>query len=407
MALTAKEAIRPPELLVPRDSGSDRPASQNIPHPRILHCLRAPVGGLFRHVLDLSAEQASRGYAVGLLAGANTSNALTKSKLDKVAPHLQLGITFIPMHRAPGLGDATAIWSTLATARRVGANIVHGHGAKGGLYARLAAGLGNTLSANHVACFYTPHGGSLHFSPSSLQGRIIAKTESILSRLTDGLIFESEYAARIFSDRFGQPQCSTRTIANGLQPADFTPVEPHTNAADFVFVGELRQLKGVDVLLEALARLNKTQAVRAVIVGDGPDASVFKAQASALGLADNAVIFPGALPASQAFPMGRCLVLPSRAESLPYVVLEAAAAELPIIATNVGGIPEIVTNSTTQLIPAGNVDALHDAMLTFLKNPEAASQQVHVLKASVQSRFSVSNMTSGVLDFYKDALNKP
>ena len=59
---------------------------------RILHCLRAPVGGLFRHVLDLAAEQARRGHAVGILADSNAEDRLTSPKFASIAPLLQLGI---------------------------------------------------------------------------------------------------------------------------------------------------------------------------------------------------------------------------------------------------------------------------------------------------------------------------
>ena len=376
------------------------------PRPRILHCLRAPVGGLFRHVLDLSAEQAARGHAVGILADRETSDALTASRLAKIASKLELGITLIPMHRAPGLGDTAATWSVFKAARRLGVNVLHGHGAKGGLYARLAAGMARFIAAGRTTSFYTPHGGSLHYAPTSIQGRLIAAAERGLSHLTDGLIFESQYAAGVFARRFGQPGCSAQTIANGLQPADFAPHEPHANAADFVFVGELRQLKGVDVLLQALAALNKQQPVRAIIVGDGPDANAFMAQARDLGLGDDTVSFPGARAAREAFAMGRCLVLPSRAESLPYVILEAAAAGLPLIATNVGGIPEIVKGSDTQLVPADDAAGLHDAMLAFLSDPKSAKHRAEALRSIVHSRFSVETMARDVLKFYASALSR-
>ena len=143
-----------------------------------------------------------------------------------------------------------------------------------------------------------------------------------------------------------------RVIPNALQPGDFTPHRPNANAADFLFIGELRQLKGVDVLLQALARLAARREVKAVFVGGGPDAAALMAMAQELKLG-GVVDFPGAMPAQAAFSLGRSLVVPSRAESMPYVVLEAAAAEMPLLATNVGGIPEIVNGTDTPLMPPG------------------------------------------------------
>ena len=113
------------------------------------------------------------------------------------------------------------------------------------------------------------------------------------------------------------------------------------DATDLVCIGELRPVKAIDILIEALAILKQSGwPVTATIVGEGPDDEKLKAQARQCGLVDE-VRFVGYQPARVAFAMGRMLVIPSRAESLPYVVLEAAAAGVPIIATDVGGVPEI------------------------------------------------------------------
>ena len=112
--------------------------------------------------------------------------------------------------------------------------------------------------------------------------------------------------------------------------------------------------------------------VSATIAGEGPQGPDLAAQARRLGVADQ-IRFVGYQPAREAFAMGRMLVLPSRAESLPYVVLEAAAAGVPIIATRVGGIPEIFGPQAEQLIAPDNVDALADAIGAALDGPAQVS----------------------------------
>ena len=92
---------------------------------------RAPVGGLFRHVLDLAAEQARRGHDVGILADSNAGDRLTSPKFDSVSPLLTLGILRTPMSRNPGLGDLQALRSVRAHARTLDLDVLHGHGAKG------------------------------------------------------------------------------------------------------------------------------------------------------------------------------------------------------------------------------------------------------------------------------------
>ena len=371
---------------------------------RIIHCFRAPVGGLFRHVLDLSGEQAARGHDVGYIIDSTVADPLTEGRLAKAAEHLRLGITRLPMGRLPGPRDLATSRAVRDAARSLRADVLHGHGAKGGAYARLAA---RDLRADgrNVATFYTPHGGSLHYPLASPQGLVYTAIERFLARYTDGLIFESDFIRRVYDSRVGAGRVAARVVPNALQPGDFTPHKPNPDAADFLFIGELRQLKGVDVLLRALAEIAARFPVRAVIVGAGPDAAAFHSLAEDLKIG-NLVDFPGALPARTAFPLGRCLVVPSRAESMPYIVLEAAAAGMPMLATDVGGIPEIVNGTDTPLLPAGDVGALAQAMQAFLDAPEAAKARATRLQAAVAERFTVERAAGEVLAFYAERLGR-
>lgn len=371
---------------------------------RIIHCFRAPVGGLFRHVLDLSAEQSARGHDVGYIIDSTVADPLTEDRLAKAAQHLTLGITRIPMGRLPGPRDLATSRSVRDAARDLRADVLHGHGAKGGAYARLAA-RSLRLEGRNVAAFYTPHGGSLHYPLRSPQGLLFTAMEKVLNRYTDGLIFECDYISRIYEQRVGRGSVEQRVVPNALQPGDFTTHAPQPDAADFVFIGELRRLKGVDVLLRALARIAAMRPVSAVIVGSGPDRDELKALARELTL-DGVAQFVGPMPAPDAFPRGRCIVVPSRAESMPYIVLEAAAAGIPLLATDVGGIGEIVAGTDTTLLPPGDVEALVSAMNAFLDAPEAAKARAQRLKAAVAGRFTVAIATTAVLDFYAERLGR-
>jgi glycosyltransferase involved in cell wall biosynthesis len=143
--------------------------------------------------------------------------------------------------------------------------------------------------------------------------------------------------------------------------------------------------------------------VQAVIVGSGPDRDAFLKLADDLDLAST-VTFTGAMPAAQAFRRGRAIVVPSRAESLPYIVLEAAAAAMPLIATEVGGIPEIIEGSDTELLPPGDVYALVRAMYDFLDDPQSAKARADRLKDTVRARFAIDATTTAVFDFYAQRL---
>jgi glycosyltransferase involved in cell wall biosynthesis len=106
------------------------------------------------------------------------------------------------------------------------------------------------------------------------------------------------------------------------------------------------------------------------------------------------------MPIREAFALGRVMVVPSRAESFPYVVLDASAAGLPLIATNVGGIPEIVADTDTAVIEPGNPSLLATALAATLDNPEFARARAARLKAGIKRKFTVAAMTDAVLKFY-------
>src|SRR5947209_11499705 len=152
---------------------------------------------------------------------------------------------------------------------------------------------------------------------------------------TELFLFESRYGRDAFTAKIGNPRSLVRVVHNGVTAEEFAEVAPSEDARNVVFIGELRLLKGVDVLLEALALLARERRVTAAIIGDGPNARQFLAQAERLGL-NSSTRFLAPMPAREAFGLGQLLVVPSRAESLPYIVLEAAAAAVPIITTNVG-----------------------------------------------------------------------
>ena len=187
-------------------------------------------------------------------------------------------------------------------------------------------------------------------------------------------------------------------------PAEFEPIITKADATDLVFMGELRPVKGVDVLLDAIARLRDAgRTVTATLVGDGPEREALQAQVARHGLG-GAVHFMPAMPARQALALGRIMVVPSRTESLPYVVLESAAGGKPLITTKVGGIPEIYGPLSNTLVPPVDAAALAQAISHMLDHPDATAEIARQLRGQVQAAFSVDIMVDGVLSAYQTAI---
>ncbi|MCK9915167.1 glycosyltransferase family 4 protein [Microbacteriaceae bacterium K1510] len=367
----------------------------------ILHVFRAPVGGLFRHVQDLAREQAARGHRVGLIADSSTGGTRATELLANLEPSLALGLMRVPMRRHAGPGDMGTLLRVMRRIAEVNADVVHGHGAKGGTYARLAFNQRRAVRA------YTPHGGSLLFNNDNLAGRFYLGSERFLMLGGDLYLFESAFSADIFRSKIAAPHGLVRVVHNGVSRHEFEPVAVANDATDIVFLGELRQwIKGVDTLIDAIALLHrKGRPVTAILVGDGPDRSMLEAQVERLGLTQ-AISMPGAMPGRQALARGRLLVMASRAESLPYVVLEAAAASKPLVATRVGGIPEIYGPFADRLVPPGDAPAMAAAIECALDRPETTAEVTAGLHQRVASAFSVDTMVDGVLAAYGEALEK-
>jgi glycosyltransferase involved in cell wall biosynthesis len=369
---------------------------------KVLHVLRAPVGGLFRHVVDLARGQSARGHQVGIIADATTGGSQAEAVLADLSSRLALGVTRLPMSRQIGPRDASAIAQVARRAVSVSADVLHGHGAKGGAYARL---VNSRLAGSRRAIrVYTPHGGSLHYRWDSATGLLYLTLERFLIARTDLFLFESGYGRDVFRAQLGNSGAAARIVHNGVTAAEFEPILIDPGATDLVFVGELRVLKGVDVLIRAIALLEREgRSLSATIVGEGPDRPAFEAEVLAQGLASR-VQFVGAKPARAAFGSGRLLVIPSRAESLPYIVLEAAAAGIALIATKVGGIPEIFGPDSSDLVAPGDPAALARAIDLGLRDIDAKHATRARLQARVRESFSTEAMTEAVLAAYGDAL---
>lgn len=316
---------------------------------RIVHCFRSPVGGIFRHVRDLAEAHAARGHQIGIVCDSSTGGELEDRYFDAISGSLALGVHKVEMQRHIGPGDLKAGWGTYRHISQLQPDILHGHGAKGGAYARMF-GTMMRLRGHRVARLYAPHGGVLHYEPD-LKGRAMFFIERRMERLSDHLVFVAQYEADTYTAKIGSPRAPWSVVHNGVREGEFEPVPPAPDAADFLYIGMMRDLKGPDIFIDALAAASAAtgRRISAVMVGAGDDLPNYRQQVARLGLGDQ-VTFHEPMPARQAFALARTIVVPSRAEAMPYIVLEALAAGMPMIATAVGGIPEIFAEHKSLLI---------------------------------------------------------
>jgi len=364
---------------------------------RILHATRAPVGGIFRHILDLANGQADRGHHVGIIADSLTGGERAEQALAEIAPRLKLGVHRVAIRREPWPTDALVWAYFLRLVRRLKPDVLHGHGAKAGAFIR-----SKTASADTIR-LYTPHGGSLHYPRTTIKGMLYSRLERALMNATDLFLFESAFARDTYQRTIGVPKGLVRCVFNGVTADEFDPVVKAADATDVVYVGEFRHIKGADLLIDAVARLRADgRPVTLTLAGDGEENANLKAQVQRLGLGE-AVRFIGHVKARYGFSKGSLLVVPSRGDSMPYVVIEAAAAGIPMVAANVGGIPEIFDAHTDALFAPNIAAAMADAIESALGDPAAAQERARSLRERIFLHFSQKAMVEGVLAGYRDA----
>jgi glycosyltransferase involved in cell wall biosynthesis len=364
---------------------------------RILHAVRAPVGGIFRHVVDLANGQADRGHHVGIIADSLTGGERAEAALAAIAPRLKLGVHRLAIRREPFPTDVLVWAHFMRLIRRLKPDVLHGHGAKAGAFIRLKTRSEKTIRV------YTPHGGSLHYPLNTLKGALYGRLERTLMNSTDLFLFESEFARDTYQRTIGKPSGLVRCVFNGVTADEFDPIVKAADATDIVYVGEFRHIKGADILIDAVARLRADgKSVTLTLAGDGEEIEALKAQIQRLGLGE-AVRFIGHVKARYGFSKGSLLVVPSRGDSMPYVVIEAAAAGIPMVAAKVGGIPEIFGPHTEALFAPNSVGAMADAIETALEDTAGALARAKSLRERIFLHFSQKAMVEGVLAGYRDA----
>jgi glycosyltransferase involved in cell wall biosynthesis len=355
---------------------------------RIIHCFR-------------SHYQA--GHAIGIVCDSTTGGAHEEALFAELQPKLKLGLVRLPIRRAIGPEDIAAAKACYQHIKSMYPDVLHGHGAKGGAIGRI---IGSLLRAqgSKVARFYSPHGGSLHYRSNTVMGKAIFALERLLERQTEAIAFVCGFEQWTYQNKVGEPTCAYRLIHNGISDAEFKPVAIKGAGVDFAFIGMLRELKGPDVFIEAFQRVEQRlgRPLSATLIGDGPEAALYEQMIIQRGLGLR-IKRLGAMRVSEAFAMSDIIVVPSRAESMPYIVIEAIGAGKAVIASNVGGISEAMGKGSKALVPPDDPDMLATVMINALTDP-GWKQATMPDPTDFYAQFSSATMARKMLELYREHL---
>lgn len=371
---------------------------------RVLLVVESSAGGTGRHVMDLAEGLLARECEVHLIYSARRMDKMFADRLAKLET---LKHVSLPMRRRIHPGDFGMARAVRRYLREFGPfDVIHGHSSKGGAVARLAA-----IGAG-VPAFYTIHGLTVADPGLSRWKRLMYLCiEVLLSRFSTRIIAVSPEEQRMTA-RMGIGASRLVCIPNGVGSLEFTGRDEARRAIgasdeEFVvgFVGRLVEQKAPDVLLRAFARVaGAAPQVRVVMVGSGPLEDSLRQLASDLRISQK-IIWLGERDARQVFTAFDLFAISSRKEGLPYVVLEAMQAGLPVVATASSCVEILVEhNSNGMVVSPGAVDGFADAMLQIVRDPERrarfglASQQKCKL-------FTLERMVAQTLAVYENAID--
>jgi glycosyltransferase involved in cell wall biosynthesis len=392
-----------------RASGGRRAPALSAVYQRRLNILlvvEASAGGTGRHVLDLADGFIRRGHHVHL---AHSTVRIDQLFRDRLAAINGLVSHALPMRMAPHPSDYKIVRAIRKIAAEHGPfDIVHGHSSKGGALARFVA-VGSGAKA-----FYTLHGmNSMDPGLPWWKSRIYVSIERMLALCTAGIITVSPEENRAAASA-GLGNAKTRTIPNGLDHLDLASRETARDTMGVSeeqlvvgFVGRLVEQKAPEILVTSFATVAASVPnARLAIVGDGPLHDRLVSLSQQLEIADK-IIWLGARDARQVLSGFDLFALSSRKEGLPYVILEAMCAGLPIVATSSSGVEILVEPGVNgSVVAPDSAPAFAQAILHLLQKPTllarfgAASRQII-------GRFTVDAMVESTLSFYRSSLHAP
>jgi len=355
----------------------------------------AQVGGLERVVTMLASGQKADGvHVAALLTPGEAANHPFITRLEALAipvTPLEVGArSYLREYRSLG-----------ALIDRLGPSVIHTHGYRADVIA------GQAARARGVPIVSTVHG----FTGGGIRNRVYERVQCFALSRADAVIAVS----RPLVHRLVRAGISPRRIR--CVPNAFLPPEAilgravarrelglHDDSNVVAWVGRLSPEKGADVMLDAIAECDSTWQLS--IIGDGPERNRLHEQAEQLGI-DNRVTWHGAIVnAGSVLTAFDAFVLSSRTEGTPIALFEAMYAGVPVVATRVGGVPDVVASTHALLVPSENPRMIARALEEIAREPSAAMKRSALARQKVLHSFSAAPWLAAIDAVYNEVRAK-
>lgn len=361
---------------------------------RVLLACQPLHSGVPQHVLDLvrSLDPARFSPALACPRESVLWDALAGSgvELHPISPA-----------RRPGPADLRTLLTLLRLVRRF--DVIHGHSAKAGFLARLAA----ALTGRRDRCVFTPHGWSF-WSADGAAGRLYLALERLAAGWCRTIVtLSGDERDAGLAKGVGRTGLYA-VIPNGVDLARFA-APPAPVPGRIVMVGRFAPPKRHDLVLQAFADVRRGHpGAELWLVGDGEGRPAAERLAATLGVAEATRFLGVREDVPELLAQAACAVLASDYEGCPLAPIEAMAAGVPVVATGVGGVPEVVEHGVTGIVTApGSAPALAEALAGVLGDPAGAAQMGAAGRARAQARFSRERMAAATAAIYEQAAAGP
>jgi glycosyltransferase involved in cell wall biosynthesis len=365
---------------------------------RVLLVVQPPDGGVYEHVAGLARGLAARGQEVAV------AGPLAHRRAD-------LGVEVLPLDLRRDISPRRDLGGALRLAaleRAFRPDLVHAHSSKAGVAARAAR-----LLSPRLPVLYTAHGFAFASYFESGRARAAYRAaERLMAPLTTRFVCVCEAEGRLAAQV--APRSRVRVVHNGIPEHGLAP--PHPSLVRLRERGPvlgvltlLRPGKGLETLIDAMPAVTRSHPDASVAIAGGASAVVadqrlaLERRAAERGVSDRVHLIgetPGPGPLLAGVDV---FVSASWAESFPYSILEAMAARLPVIATDVGGCAEAVEHGSTGLVvPPRDPDALAAAIVELLEDPERRRRMGEAGHRRQRERFTLERMVDGALQVYRE-----
>ena len=336
-----------------------------------------------------------------------------EASLADLAEEAGATMKFVSELRQPvhPLRDSQALLKLIRLAREFKPDIVHTHTAKAGFLGRQAA----LAVRPRPVIVHTYHGHVLEGYFGAAKARLYLELERVLARVSDRLLGVSQATVDDLVRLGVAPPARFRVLPLGL---DLDPLaEPDealrsasrselgigTEEILLVFVGRIVTIKRLDLLLRAVAQARESEPrLRLAVIGDGDERPQLERQAAELGIAGDTLFLGYRRELRPIFAAADLAVLSSDNEGTPVSLIEAAAAGLPAVATDVGGVGEVVTAETGILVPRGDVAALASAMVEMAADAQRRERCGRAARQRALGRYGADRLLGDIDALYRE-----